>query len=124
MSDKELEGRVAVVTGAGRNIGRAIALQLADGGAALVINVRSNRQEADAVAKEVEAAGGRALVALGDVADAGAMQRMADAAVARFGRIDYLINNAALRRESSVDAMTFDEWREVLGVVLDGAFIA
>ena len=62
------------------------------------------------------------MTAIGDVTDAAAMQRMADAAVARFGRIDYLINNAAIRRESSPDAMSFAEWREVLGVVLDGAF--
>ena len=119
---KELDGRVAIVTGAGRNIGRAIALQLADGGAAVVVNARSNKAEADSVVKEIEAAGARALTVLGDVADADAMQRMADAAVKQFGRIDYLINNAALRRESSPEAMTFDEWREVLGVVLDGAF--
>jgi len=122
MSGKELDGRVAVVTGAGRNIGRAIALQLADGGAAVVVNVRSNQKEADSVVKEIEAMGGRAIAALGDVSDAAAMQRMADAAVASFGRIDYLINNAALRRESAAEDMSFEEWREVLGVVLDGAF--
>jgi 3-oxoacyl-[acyl-carrier protein] reductase len=119
---KELDGRVAVVTGAGRNIGRAIALQLAAGGAAVVVNVRSNQKEADAVVREIEAAGSRALVAVGNVADAEAMQRMADAAATRFGRIDYLINNAALRHEKPVDQMTFAEWRDVLSVVLDGAF--
>jgi 3-oxoacyl-[acyl-carrier protein] reductase len=122
MTTKELDGRVAVVTGAGRNIGRAIALQLAAGGAAVVVNVRSNRPEADSVVREIEAAGGKAIAALGDVADRAADLRMAEAAVARFGRIDYLINNAAIRRESPIDAMSFDEWKEVLGVVLDGAF--
>jgi 3-oxoacyl-[acyl-carrier protein] reductase len=122
MARNELDGRVAVVTGAGRNIGRAIALQLADGGAAVVVNVRSNRAEGDAVVREIEALGGRALVAIGDVADAPAMQRMADAAAQEFGRIDYLINNAALRHEKPVGEMTFAEWREVLSVVLDGAF--
>jgi len=122
MTTKELDGRVAVVTGAGRNIGRAIALQLAAGGAAVVVNVRSNREEADSVVREIETAGGKAIAALGDVADRAADLRMAEAAVARFGRIDYLINNAAIRRESPIDAMSFDEWKEVLGVVLDGAF--
>ena len=122
MTTKELDGRVAVVTGAGRNIGRAIALQLAAGGAAVVVNARSNRQEADSVVREIETAGGKAIAALGDVADRAADLRMAEAAVARFGRIDYLINNAAIRRESPIDAMSFDEWKEVLGVVLDGAF--
>jgi 3-oxoacyl-[acyl-carrier protein] reductase len=118
----ELSGRVALITGSGRNIGRAIALQLAAGGAAVVGNARSNRQEADSVVREIEAAGGKAIAALGDVADRAADLRMAEAAVARFGRIDYLINNAAIRRESPIDAMSFDEWKEVLGVVLDGAF--
>jgi 3-oxoacyl-[acyl-carrier protein] reductase len=122
MSSKELDGRVAIVTGAGRNIGRAIALQLAAGGAAVVVNVRSNRAEADAVVREIETAGGRAFAAVGDVADAAADARMAEAAAARFGRIDYLVNNAAIRREKPIDAMSFAEWQEVLGVVLDGAF--
>ena len=96
---KELAGKVAIVTGAGRNIGRAIALALAEGGASVVVNARSNRAEADAVAREIEAAGGKALVHIGDVADAVAVQAMADAAVKQFGRIDILVNNAALRRE-------------------------
>src|SRR2546428_14049452 len=96
---QELSGRVAIVTGAGRNIGRAMALALADGGAAVVVNARSNRAEAESVAKAIEAAGGKALVHVGDVADTKAMQAMADAAAKQFGRIDILVNNAALRRE-------------------------
>src|SRR5262244_512837 len=92
---KELEGRVALITGAGRSIGRAMALELAAGGAAVVVNVRSNRVEAEAVVKEIEAAGGRALAAIADVSDAPAVEAMAKAALVRFGRIDYLINNAA-----------------------------
>ena len=78
---KELAGKVAIVTGAGRNIGRAIALTLAEGGASIVVNARSNRAEAEAVAREIEAAGGKALVHIGDVADANAVQAMADAAM-------------------------------------------
>jgi 3-oxoacyl-[acyl-carrier protein] reductase len=119
---RELEGKVAIVTGAGRNIGRAIAVMLADIGASVVINVRSNRAEADAVAAEIEAAGGKALVHIGDVADAKAMQAMADAGLAHFGRIDILVNNAALRREKSFAEMDYAEWREILDVTLDGAF--
>ncbi|PWB65394.1 MAG: short-chain dehydrogenase [Bradyrhizobiaceae bacterium] len=118
----ELAGRVAVVTGAGRNIGRAIALALAAGGAAVVVNARSNRGEAEAVVREIAAAGGQALAALGDVADAAAVAAMAGAALRRFGRIDILVNNAALRRERPLDQLGFAEWREVLGVTLDGAF--
>src|SRR5215471_4203411 len=97
--NRELDGRVAVVTGAGRNIGRAIALELAAGGAAVVINTRANRAEAAAVAQEIVEAGGAALPVTGDVADADAVAAMVAEAVARFSRIDYLINNAALRAE-------------------------
>src|SRR5438874_11357587 len=95
---KELAGKVAVVTGAGRNIGRAIALTMMEGGASIVVNARSNRAEAEAVARAIEAAGGKALVHIGDVADATAVQAMADAAVKQFGRIDILVNNAADRK--------------------------
>ena len=119
---KELTGKVAVVTGAGRNIGRAIALALAEGGASIVVNARSNRAEADAVADEIGAMGGNALVQIGDVADAAAVQAMADAALKQFGRIDILINNAALRREKPFAEMSHAEWREIMDVTLDGAF--
>jgi 3-oxoacyl-[acyl-carrier protein] reductase len=118
----ELTGKVAIVTGAGRNIGRAIALALADGGASIVVNVRSNRAEADAVAREIEAAGGKAVVHIGDVADAGQVQAMVDMAVRHFGRLDILVNNAALRREKPFAEMSYAEWREVMNVTLDGAF--
>jgi 3-oxoacyl-[acyl-carrier protein] reductase len=118
----ELAGRVAVVTGAGRNIGRAIALRLAADGAAVVVNARSNRDEAEKVVREIEAAGGRALACLADVADAEAVDAMMAAAVERFGRIDILVNNAALRREQRIEDLSFGDWREILGVILDGAF--
>ncbi len=119
---RELDGRVAIVTGAGRNIGRAISLALADGGASILVNARSNRAEADAVAREIEASGGKALVHIGDVADAASVQAMADAAARHFGRIDILVNNAALRREMPFAEMSYVEWREILNVTLDGAF--
>ncbi len=118
----ELSGKVAIVTGAGRNIGRAIALALADGGASVVVNARSNRAEAESVAREIEAAGGRALVHIGDVADAADVQAMADTATRQFGRLDILVNNAALRREKPFAEMNYAEWREILDVTLDGAF--
>src|SRR5216684_3134475 len=106
-SYSELTGKVAIVTGAGRNIGRAIALALAEGGASIMVNSRSNRAEADAVAREIEFLGGKA---------------MADAALNHFGRIDILVNNAALRREKPFAEMSYSEWREILDVTLDGAF--
>ena len=119
---KELTGKVAVITGAGRNIGRAIALTLAEGGASIVVNARSNRAEAEAVAGEIISAGGKALVHIGDVADPKAVAAMADAAVKRFGGIDILVNNAALRREKPFDEMSYADWREIMDVTLDGAF--
>ena len=122
MATKELIGKVAVVTGAGRNIGRAIALTLAEGGASVLVNARRNRVEAEAVVREIEAAGGKAIAHIGDVADAKAVQEMADAAVKQFGRIDILVNNAALRREKSFAQMDYADWREILDVTLDGTF--
>jgi 3-oxoacyl-[acyl-carrier protein] reductase len=120
--NQELAGKVAIVTGAGRNIGRAIALDLAAGGAAIVVNARQNKQEAEAVARDIEDGGGRAMPFLADVTDATAVEHMAKAATDRFGRIDLVINNAAVRRERSFDEMTLAEWREILSIVLDGAF--
>jgi len=122
MTNNELAGKVAVVTGAGRNIGRAIALALAQDGASIVVNARSNRAEAEAVAKEIDAEGGKTLVHIGDVADVAAVQAMADAALKQFGRIDILVNNAALRREKSFAEMSYAEWREIMDVTLDGTF--
>jgi 3-oxoacyl-[acyl-carrier protein] reductase len=120
--DKELAGRVAVITGAGRNIGRAVALDLASAGAAIVINVRSNQQEAEEVVSRIEADGGRAAIAFGDVSDPATAARMADTAREKFGRIDILVNNAANRRERRFEEMSFQEWREITGTILDGAF--
>lgn len=119
---QELEGKVAIVTGAGRNIGRAIALQLAEAGAAIVVNARANKAEADSVVTEIEKAGGKAVVVMGDIAEAKTAAAMVDAAIKNFGRIDCLINNAALRRENSIEDMEFGEWREVMSTTLDSAF--
>ena len=105
---KELQGRVALVTGAARNIGRAIALELAAAGASVVVNAKTSRAELDAVAAEV---GGLAVLA--DVTDDKAVEAMAAQAVQRFGRIDILVNNAAVRTGS---------WDEVTGIILDGAW--
>jgi 3-oxoacyl-[acyl-carrier protein] reductase len=122
MSDNELGGKVAIVTGAGRNIGRAIALTLARSGAAVIVNARSNAVEADAVVRAIEAAGGKAARVLGDVADPKVAEALAAAALERFGRIDILVNNAALRREKPITEMSFADWREVMDVTLDSAF--
>jgi 3-oxoacyl-[acyl-carrier protein] reductase len=122
MSTNELNGKVAIVTGAGRNIGRAIALALAADGAFIVVNARSNRAEADGVVRAIEAAGGKAIVHIGDVGDAAQVQAMVELAAKHFGRIDILVNNAALRGEKPFAEMTYAEWREIMNVTLDGTF--
>ena len=119
----ELDGRVAIVTGGGRNIGRAIALALAEGGAAVVVNGRQNREAVDGVVREIEARGGAGLAAMADVADEAAVERMAASAGERFGRIDILVNNAAGRPERRLEDLTLADWRGVLATILDGAFL-
>jgi 3-oxoacyl-[acyl-carrier protein] reductase len=122
MNPQELAGSVAVVTGAGRNIGRAIALELAAAGAAVIVNARSNHEEAEAVVREIIALGGKGLAFLADVADPQAVDRMVAAATQRFGGLNILVNNAALRVEIPFQEMTLGDWRDVLAVILDGAF--
>ncbi|MCP5155101.1 MAG: SDR family oxidoreductase [Ectothiorhodospiraceae bacterium] len=118
-----LAGKVAIITGASRRIGRATALGLAADGAALVLNARSARDEVEAVAAEIRAAGGRATVAMADVTDEHAVRGMVEAAVAEHGRIDILINNAAIRRQRPFVDISLAEWREITAVILDGAFL-
>nr|WP_315237202.1 3-oxoacyl-ACP reductase FabG [uncultured Limnohabitans sp.] len=114
--------RVALVTGAGRNIGRAIALALARDGLAVAVNVRSSVAEGQAVVDELSALGVPALLCVADVTDARAVQLMVAQIVARFGRIDVLVNNAAIRKEATLADMSSAAWRSTLAVVLDGAF--
>lgn len=115
----ELKGRVALVTGAGRNIGRAIALELAAAGAGVVVNARASRAEAEAVAAEI---GPDALVAMADVTDRAAVDAMVAATLKRFGRLDIVINNAAVRGEKPFEELDLATWRNVLAICLDGAF--
>jgi len=118
-----LQGKVALVSGAGKNIGRAIALALARDGASIVVNGRADRAAVDGVVREIEAAGGKAMAAMGDVADPAVPPRLAVEAAARFGGVDILVSNAGLRRQTSFLDMSFEEWREILSVALDGAFL-
>ena len=120
---RELEGLVAIVTGAARNIGRAIAFDLADAGAAVAIVTRSDMAEARAGVAAIEGKGGKAIAIMADVTDEEAVRRMADETVAQFGRIDILVNNAGIRPESPIAQMTLEDWHAVLAVTLDGAFL-
>ncbi|EAR52684.1 3-oxoacyl-(acyl-carrier-protein) reductase [Oceanicola granulosus HTCC2516] len=120
---QSLDGKVAVVTGASRRIGRATALGLARCGADVVVTARSARDEIEAVAREIEGLGQRAKVVMGDVSDEAEARRMGAEVRDAFGRVDVLVNNAAIRRQVSLLEMSFADWREIQGVILDGAFL-
>jgi 3-oxoacyl-[acyl-carrier protein] reductase len=119
----ELGGKVALVTGAARNIGRAIARSLAAGGAAVMVNAKTSRAEAEKTVAMIESTGGKAALQVADITDAAAVAAMVEATVKRFGRLDFLVNNAAVRFETPFATMKFEEWRKVLSIVLDGAFL-
>jgi 3-oxoacyl-[acyl-carrier protein] reductase len=114
--------KVALVTGAGRNIGRAIALGLARDGFAVVVNVRSSVAEGQAVVDELEAMGTPAMLCAADVTQLPAVQAMMAQITQHCGRLDVLVNNAAIRREAPIADITLEAWRDTLAVVLDGAF--
>ena len=119
----ELAGKVALVTGGARNIGRAIARALAAGGAAVMVNANTSRGEAEQTVAMIQSAGGKAALHIADVTDAQAVAAMVDAALREFGRLDALVNNAAVRAETPFAQIRFEEWRRVLSTVLDGAFL-
>jgi len=118
----ELAGKVALVTGAAQNIGRAIALELAAAGATAAVNTRTSRDAAQNVAREINAADGKAEVFMADIADAGQVKTMCDGVIARYGRIDILVLNASVRREVPFVDMSFEEWRNIMSITLDGSF--
>jgi len=119
----ELAGKVALVTGGARNIGRTIACALATGGAAVMVNARTSREEAEATAQMIRSAGGRAALHFADVTDRAAVFAMIEATVKEFGRLDLLVNNAAIRAETPFGEIRLDDWQRVLATVLDGAFL-
>ena len=121
--NKPLSGKVALITGGGKNIGRAIALALAADGAAVVVNGRSDQEAIEAVAAEIRAAGGTALALLADVSDPDALARMTTLAIEKLGGVDIAVSNAGLRRQTPFLDMSFAEWREIMSVALDGAFL-
>ena len=118
----KLGGKTAFITGASRNIGRAIALAFAAEGADLIVNTRVNRDELEAVAEECRKAGVRAVPALGDIADAAAVDRMVKEGLAELGTIDILVCNAAIRPHKSLAETSLEDWHHVMGVNLHSAF--
>jgi NAD(P)-dependent dehydrogenase (short-subunit alcohol dehydrogenase family) len=120
MSD--FKGRTALVTGGGRNIGRAISLAFADEGANVGIIVNSSKAEAEAVAREVEARGVRAAVTVGNVGDAASCERMVNEITGALGPIDYLVNNAARRPRQEFLDISVDDWDSIISSNLSSVF--
>ena len=118
----QLVGKVALVTGASRGIGRAVALRLASHGAAVVVNYASGEAAAAETLRSLESAGGRGLLFQANVADARACEAMVAATLDNFGRIDILVNNAGITRGNIIVRMKTEEWQAVLDTNLTGAF--
>ena len=121
-TSQELADQVALVTGAAINIGRATALALARAGAAVAVNTRASREAAAGVVAQIRAEGGQAELHMADIADAGQVQQMVHGVIERFGRIDILVLNASVRRETRFTDMSFEQWRVPLSISLDGSF--
>ena len=122
MTELTLARKTAFISGSGQNIGRAVAVHLARLGCNIVVNGSKNEEAASVTAAQVEAAGARALITMGDVSHSASVTEMANAALHKFGTIDILVNNAARRPHKPFLAMTDDDWHDVINTALSGAF--
>lgn len=123
MNMNELDGRAAIVTGASRNIGRAIAVALGAGGASVLIHAHRDREGAEETARLVRGAGGKAEIALGDLGDPEVAGTIVAAALAAFGRLDFVVANAAIRPEAAIEDLSYEEWRRVMALCVDSVFL-
>jgi NAD(P)-dependent dehydrogenase (short-subunit alcohol dehydrogenase family) len=121
-ADGEFAGHVALITGAGDNLGRAVTEELARRGAAVGILVRSNRRRAESVADKIRSAGGRATVLVGDVADASVVKQLVAHCHSELGPITVLVHCATYRSVARFHELPLEEWRRAISVILDGAF--
>lgn len=119
----ELAGKVALVTGGARNIGRCISLSLAAGGATVMVNANTSRTEGEETVAMIKKAGGKAALYIADVTDPKQVAGLVAETVKQFGRIDMVVNNAAIRAETPFEKITLEEWKRVTSIVLDGAFL-
>lgn len=122
MASGSLAGKTAVITGSSRNIGKATALALAADGANIVVNGVQDQAAADAVVKEIQAAGGKAVAKLADVSTKAGSDALIKAAVDAFGGVDILVVNASTRGQKAFLDMTHDEFRKVVDTTIDSAF--
>ncbi|MCD2185304.1 SDR family NAD(P)-dependent oxidoreductase [Rhizobium sp. GN54] len=123
MTISDLQGRAALVTGASRNIGRAIAVALAGRGADIVVHVANDTTAGGETVAAVEALGRRAVLVSGDLSDPDVAVRVVREAAGAFGRLDVVVNNAAIRPEGAFAEITYADWRKVMGVALDAVFL-
>lgn len=118
----ELAGKVALVTGGARNIGAATSLALAQAGAAVAVNTRTSREDADRIVAEIRENGGQAEVFMADIADPDAVKQTVQGVIERFGKVDILVLNASVRKETPFLDISPEEWRGIMAISLDGSF--
>ncbi len=119
---ERLDGRIAIVTGASRGIGRAVAKELAECGAAVVVNYFQSQEQAEELVNELTGKGQRAIAVRADMSHPDDVRAMVQHTVDEFGQIDILVNNAGVNRDRSLRRMSVEEWQEVINVDLNGAF--
>ncbi|HWK22230.1 MAG TPA: 3-oxoacyl-[acyl-carrier-protein] reductase [Ureibacillus sp.] len=119
----KLDGKTAVVTGASRGIGRAIALQLAKEGANVVVNFSGSEQKAAQVVEEIQGLGAQAIAVQANISDSESVQQLMNASLEQFGSIDILVNNAGITRDNLLMRMKEDEWDDVINTNLKGVFL-
>lgn len=117
-----LDGAVAVVTGASRGLGRAIAEELANGGAKVVVNYSRSKEPAEELVSQISENGSEAIAVQADVSDAEQAQRLIDESIEQFGRIDILVNNAGINRDKTLKKLTIEDWDVVVQTDLNSAF--
>jgi len=121
--DKEITGKIALITGASRGIGRAIALALGEAGADVAVNFHTHRSEAEAVCRRILESGRRAIVVQGDVSKADEVLRLARTVEKELGPVEILVNNAGITRSQPVEEITEQSWDEVLALNLKSCFL-
>lgn len=117
-----LEGTVAIVTGAGRGLGKAIATELANGGSKVVVNYSRSKDPAEDLVKEIEANGGEAIAVQGDVSKPEEAEKLVETAVEKYGKLDILVNNAGITIDKTMKKLTPDDWDKVVTVDLNSCF--
>ena len=119
---ERLDGQVAIVTGASRGIGRAVAKELADYGASVVVNYNQSKDQADALVKQITADGSQAIAVRADVGQPDDAKALIETAIKEYERIDILVNNAGVNRDKTLRRMASEEWDEVIRTDLNSAF--